>query len=301
MMKKSLVKLLPAASALALVVGCAAERDVAYEIEGMQELEPSDPAFQGTPGYDATPANLDLSDAELRGRMGEVGVDDSAWVDGYADGTYASVYSNVDEARNGAVMTIFDIEGGLFHDELAPGTQQTFRPEEIYDAPEGAAFVTVATVALVYWSSVWASAGQASGLTALRIAVGKTQLGFGEAFARGVLCNALVCLAVWLCQSGRSTTDKVLAIVWPITAFVALGFEHSIANMYFIPLGIVLRTNDELATAAAGQGVGLDSLDMAGFASNLVPVTLGNIVGGTLLVAGIYWFVYLRGTESDAG
>ena len=143
MMKKTLVKLIPAASALALVVGCAAERDVAYEIEGMQELERSDPAYQGTPGYDATPANLDLSGAELRGRLGDVGVDDDAWVDGYADGNYASVYSNVDEARNGAVMTIFDIEGGLFHDELAPGTEQTFQPEAIYDAPAGAAFVTV--------------------------------------------------------------------------------------------------------------------------------------------------------------
>jgi hypothetical protein len=143
MMKKSLVKLLPAASALALVVGCAAERDVAYEVEGMQALEPGDPAFQGTPGYDATPANLDLSGAELRGRLGEVGVDDPAWVDGYADGQYASVYSNVDEARNGAVMTIFDIEGGLFHADLAPGTEATFEPQDIYDAPENAAFVTV--------------------------------------------------------------------------------------------------------------------------------------------------------------
>jgi hypothetical protein len=143
MKKKSLVKLLPAASALALVVGCAAERDVAYEIEGMEATLPADPAFEGTPGYDATPANLDLTDAELRGRMGDVGVDDAAWVDGYADGTYASVYSNVDEARNGAAMTIFDIEGGLFHDELAPGTDRTFRPNDIYDVPEGAAFVTV--------------------------------------------------------------------------------------------------------------------------------------------------------------
>lgn len=143
MMKKTLVKLIPAASALALVVGCAAERDVAYEVEGMEELEASDPAYQGTPGYDATPANLDLGSAELRGRLGDVGVDDEAWVDGYADGSYASVYSNVDEARNGAVMTIFDIEGGLFHDELAPGTQKTFQPQDVYDAPDGAAFVTV--------------------------------------------------------------------------------------------------------------------------------------------------------------
>lgn len=150
------------------------------------------------------------------------------------------------------------------------------------------------TATLVLWTGVWAASGHATGLTALRIAVAKTELGFGEAFARGVLCNALVCLAVWLCQSGRSTTDKVLAIVWPITAFVALGFEHSIANMYFIPFGILLGSTPGASSAAEAAGISLDSLTLSGFAANLVPVTLGNIAGGTLLVAAIYWFVYLR-------
>jgi formate/nitrite transporter len=130
----------------------------------------------------------------------------------------------------------------------------------------------------------------------MRITAAKTQIAFGDAFARGVLCNALVCLAVWLCQSGRSGTDKILAIIWPITAFVALGFEHSVANMYFIPFALLLNANAGLSASAAAAGIPVDALTMSGFVHNLIPVTLGNIVGGTLLVAAIYWFIYLRGT-----
>lgn len=150
------------------------------------------------------------------------------------------------------------------------------------------------TVMLVFWTGTWLAGDGAVGTSALRIAASKCEIGFLEAFTRGVLCNALVCLAVWLCHSGRSTTDKILAIIWPIAGFVALGFEHSIANMYFIPLGILLGArSDLLAGVPDGSGLG-ESLTLSGFASNLIPVTLGNIVGGTLLVAGIYWFVYLR-------
>lgn len=151
------------------------------------------------------------------------------------------------------------------------------------------------TALLVFLSQTWSDIGGAVGLSAVGIAAAKTQLGFGEAFVRGVLCNALVCLAVWLCHSGRSTTDKILAIVWPIAAFVALGFEHSVANMYFIPLGMLLASDPALAAAA---GMGAESITMSGLAWNLTPVTLGNIVGGTLLVAGVYWFVYLRGKDA---
>ena len=104
-----------------------------------------------------------------------------------------------------------------------------------------------------------------------------------EAIARGVLCNALVCLAVWLAMGGRSVTDKVLGIVFPITAFVALGFEHSIANWFFLPYGYVL---DERGAVAVGDAL-----------NNLAAVTAGNIIGGTLLVAGVYWVAYLRGGE----
>ena len=154
---------------------------------------------------------------------------------------------------------------------------------------------SVGTALLVFWTGTWAANDGGVGANALRIAAAKCDLSFGEAFARGVLCNALVCLAVWLCQSGRSTTDKILAIVWPISAFVALGFEHSVANMYFIPLGILLRSDPGvLSAAAAGSTTFADTLTMSGLVSNLVPVTLGNVVGGTLMVAGVYWFVYLR-------
>jgi formate/nitrite transporter len=115
-----------------------------------------------------------------------------------------------------------------------------------------------------------------TGATAMAIAEAKLKLGFLEAFARGILCNALVCLAVWLTFAARSASDKILAILFPISAFVLLGFEHSIANLYFIPAGW-----------AAGAEV-----TMAGFIANLVPVTLGNIVGGAGGVALSYWLAY---------
>jgi formate transporter len=115
--------------------------------------------------------------------------------------------------------------------------------------------------------------------TAISIAQTKMTIPSIEAFLRGVLCNILVCLAVWLCFAAHTVSGKILAIVFPISAFVALGFEHSVANMYLIPVGYL----------AGASGVTLD-----GFISNLIPVTLGNIVGGGVLVALVYWVVYLR-------
>jgi formate/nitrite transporter len=119
------------------------------------------------------------------------------------------------------------------------------------------------------------------GETAIAIAQSKAGLGTVEALARGVLCNALVCLAVWLCHGGRSVTDRILAILLPIAGFVALGFEHSIANWFFLPYGIVL------------QGVEETGL-WAGAVHNLLVVSAGNVLGGTLLVALVYWLAYLR-------
>ena len=159
---------------------------------------------------------------------------------------------------------------------------------------------SVGTALLVYYAGTWALAGNAVGANALAIAAAKCDLGWMEAFSRGILCNALVCLAVWLCQSARSTTDKILAIIWPITGFVALGFEHCIANMYFIPLGIILKGNPDLMEALGQSPAAMASLGWGGLAGNLVPVTLGNIVGGTLMVAGVYWFAYLRNKEKKA-
>jgi formate/nitrite transporter len=118
----------------------------------------------------------------------------------------------------------------------------------------------------------------AVGRTAMAIAAAKIALPFGEAFFRGVLCNVLVCLAVWIAMAGRTVTDKILAIVFPITTFVAAGFEHSIANMYFISLGIFLNADIGMAEALR----------------NLVPVTLGNLVGGAGMVGLVYHIIYRR-------
>lgn len=118
--------------------------------------------------------------------------------------------------------------------------------------------------------------------TAAAIAHAKIELGVVEAFFRGVLCNVLVCLAVWLCFAARSVSGKILAIMFPVSAFVALGFEHCVANMYLIPVGLF----------ADGAVPGAD--DLMGSAQNIAVVTLGNIVGGTVLVASVYWLVYLR-------
>ena len=158
---------------------------------------------------------------------------------------------------------------------------------------------SIVTVLLVYYGRVWAFDGGEVGVTALAIASAKVNLGFGQAVALGILCNALVCLAVWLCYSARSTTDKILAVVPPITAFVASGFEHSVANMYLIPMGILLSAEPTIiqaATAAAG-GVAPDlaNLTWVGFATkNLLPVTIGNVIGGAILVGGVYWLAYRR-------
>ncbi len=158
----------------------------------------------------------------------------------------------------------------------------------------------VATAALVYFAAPWVASDNQVGATAVRIALAKCKLGFGAAFFLGVLCNALVCLAVWLCFSARSTTDKILSILFPITAFVALGFEHSVANMYFIPMGLFLKNQPDVVAAGAWTAEALAPLSLAGFVRNLIPVTLGNIVGGGLLVGGIYWFIYLRGRSPTA-
>ena len=153
----------------------------------------------------------------------------------------------------------------------------------------------VATALLVFAARNWELGDHAVGATALRIAVGKVQLGFVEAVALGVLCNTLVTLAIWLSLSARTVTGKVLAIVFPITAFVAAGFEHSIANMYFIPMGLLLKEEEAVVEASGVGASDLADLDVAGFVvDNLIPVTIGNVIGGALLVGAVYWFVFLR-------
>ena len=153
----------------------------------------------------------------------------------------------------------------------------------------------LATAVGIYLSRQWTFDAHQVGATAVTIALTKVHHGVLPAFVLGVFGNALVCLAVWLCVSARTTTDKILAIVPPITAFVAAGFEHSVANMYFIPLALFIR-GDASVVDRLGQSAGpLAQLTWAGFVlHNLVPVTLGNLVGGGVLVAAVYWFIYLR-------
>jgi formate/nitrite transporter len=156
----------------------------------------------------------------------------------------------------------------------------------------------LATVALVFAARQYEFGEGAVGASALAIAQAKGQLGFLQAVALGVLCNALVCLAVWLCYSARSVADKVLAIVFPISAFVALGFEHSVANMYFLPLGVLIRDHAP-AGFWAESGVSPASFPDVTWADaivgNLLPVTAGNLLGGAVMVGLVYWAVYLRG------
>jgi formate/nitrite transporter len=151
----------------------------------------------------------------------------------------------------------------------------------------GNAVGAIATAALVVWSgrlddpSIAARAGE--------IADAKTSLTLPHAFVSAVLANALVCLAVWMAMSARTVTDKVMAIVPPVTAFVAIGLEHSIANLYFVPVALLDR-------AWGGSEIpDTDNLTWGHFVShNLIPTTAGNIVGGAVLVGLVYWFVYLR-------
>ena len=153
------------------------------------------------------------------------------------------------------------------------------------------------TVMLMLYSGQYMFNNGLVGLNILNIAAAKCSLGFTAAIILGIMCNALVCMAVWLCFSARTTTDKILSIIFPITAFVAAGFEHCVANMYFIPIGIMVK---KTAPANFWIAIGKTAEDYAAltwdnfFITNLVPVSLGNIIGGAVLVGLVYWFIYIR-------
>lgn len=151
----------------------------------------------------------------------------------------------------------------------------------------GNALGCLGTVVLVIWSGVDGLGNEAVGKTAVTIARLKSDLSISEAFARGVLCNVLVCLAVWLAIGARSVTDKIMAVLFPITAFVVMGFEHSIANWFLLPYGLALDSHGVVSLTGAVQ--------------NILVVSAGNIVGGTLLVAGVYWIAYLRQERIQKG
>jgi formate transporter len=137
----------------------------------------------------------------------------------------------------------------------------------------------------------------AVGLNILSIGEAKTSLGFTQAVVLGVLCNFLVCLAVWMAFSARTTTDKILSIIPPIAAFVASGFEHSVANMYFIPVALLVKSSDNAPFFTVIKKLPVDFPHLTWpnfFIANLLPVTIGNIIGGLVLVGLVYWWVYLR-------
>ena len=138
---------------------------------------------------------------------------------------------------------------------------------------------------LVYLSGHTAMGGDAVARTVVRIALAKQHLPVQEAFFRGILCNVLVCMAVWMAMAGRSVTDKAVAVVFPVTAFVAAGFEHSIANMYLMPLAMLIQSGGGAVTAP-------EPVTLAGAAANLAAVIAGNLVGGSVLVGLAYHVIY---------
>jgi formate transporter len=155
---------------------------------------------------------------------------------------------------------------------------------------------SIGTAVLMFLTKQYTFGTNSVGITALKIGVAKVDLTFIQAIALGILCNALVCLAVWLTYSARSTIDKIAAIIFPITAFVAAGFEHSVANMYFIPYALFIKDFDPSFVTTVGDKVPhLELLTWQAFlVKNLVPVTIGNIIGGAVLVAAAYWAIFLR-------
>lgn len=152
---------------------------------------------------------------------------------------------------------------------------------------------SVLLVTIMYYSGLWKINNFGVGAGALKIAFDKVNLSFWEAFFRGIGCNWLVCLAVWMAMGGKDLVSKIFAIYFPIMAFVASGFEHSIANMYFIPIGLFLKSNIEVVNASGLMDVISNLTWYRFFVNNLIPVTLGNIVGGGIFVGGIYYLSYL--------
>ena len=141
--------------------------------------------------------------------------------------------------------------------------------------------------------------GGSVGLVALTTANSKAALAFVPALTLGIMCNALVCLAVWMCYGARTTIDRVVSIVPPITAFAAAGFEHCVANMYFIPMGLLIKAGapDVILEIDRKTPADFPALTWENFLANLVPVTIGNIIGGSIMVGAVYWFIYLRRKE----
>jgi len=154
----------------------------------------------------------------------------------------------------------------------------------------------VAIAVLTFLAGQYRFGGAAVGKVALDLAISKVTLPFEQAFFLGVLCNLLVCLAVWMSWAARTIVGKVAVVLFPISAFVAAGFEHSVANMYFVSIGLLIKqfAPEELWGQLGMAAPGVAALTWPAFIRSLIPVTLGNIVGGAVLVGAVYWLIYLR-------
>ena len=154
----------------------------------------------------------------------------------------------------------------------------------------------IATAVLVFYSTQYTFGDGAVGLVALNIANAKSSLQFIPALILGILCNALVCLAVWMLFSARTNIDRIVTAIPPVAIFAAAGFEHCIANIYFIPMGLFIKAGapDSFWKAIGKTAADFPELTWSNFLANLFPVTIGNIIGGSLMVGVVYWFVYLR-------
>jgi formate/nitrite transporter len=154
----------------------------------------------------------------------------------------------------------------------------------------------MATAVLMFYSTQYTFGDGAVGLVALNIANTKASLEFVPALILGILCNALVCLAVWMLFSARTNIDRIVTAIPPVAIFAAAGFEHCIANIYFIPMGLFIKAGapDSFWKAIGKTATDFPGLTWSNFLANLFPVTIGNIIGGSLMVGAVYWFVYLR-------
>jgi formate/nitrite transporter len=154
-------------------------------------------------------------------------------------------------------------------------------------------------------SGLFSSGANVLGAETIKIAAYKLEFTFEQAFILGLMCNWLVCLAVWMAYGAKDMVGKIAAIFSPIWLFVTSGFEHSIANMYYIPAGIMAKGNSDLVDAAVALGVSSEKIYTLGwsafFINNLIPVTFGNIVGGGIFVAAIYWYVYIKNEKRSVG
>lgn len=154
-------------------------------------------------------------------------------------------------------------------------------------------------VVWIYTSEQWMMSNYLLGAKIVLLANEKVNTSFAVLLARGMMGNALICLGVWLCYCGKSNIDKILSLLWPVSCLMACGFEHGVVNMWLIPMGILLKDNRTVLTVAEkAHGGKLDLSHLTFFKGflidNLCPVVLGNVIGGIVLVAGAYWFVYLR-------